>query len=137
MKNINVYLGVIFLILLTTGCNKATRATELKKNSNLQGTYKGVFTDENKKKAPVNIKLFDTKFSGYSETSPDFPTVRFGTYIVNSQEKSITFINESVVDDQNKKSYVLNGHWKYSLQDTLLMLNNDKDQEYKLYKKSE
>lgn len=94
----------------------------------------GVFKCDGKS-ANVNLKFYDSNFTGYSELSPDFPVVRFGTYIINNTSSSVTFINESVVDVQQPDSCILNGHWNYSATDRLITLTNEKKQEYKLVRK--
>lgn len=121
---------IIMLFVSLVGCNKTVKEETI----NIEGTYKGVFNCDGKS-ANVNLKFYDSSFSGYSELSPNFPVVRFGTYIIDKTSGSITFINESVFDAQRPDSCVLNGHWNYSVKDSLITLTNEKKQEYKLVKK--
>ncbi|MGY6650085.1 hypothetical protein [Wenyingzhuangia sp. IMCC45574] len=127
MKNL---LFAILFSLLLVGCTKTSNESAI----SLEGTYKGVFKCKGKE-ANINLKFYDSSFSGYSELSSDFPVVRYGKYILNLDTESITFINESVFDSQHPDSYVLNGRWEYKVNDGVLVLSNAKKQEYILQKK--
>ncbi len=122
-------LGLLIVLgfVLITSCNKNDDENY---QTEVNGEYIGVF-ERNGNTSNVELNFTNGRYSGESEVEK-FPAICNGDYSMSNN--SIEFKNDCVWTAEFDWGLILEGPWKYTIEDNILILTKSNGDKYTLNK---